>query len=128
MFGSAGAVGFAALAGLVGFFGSAGESTNFGIYSFTASGNPSFGGKREIGYQNINRVSYAFNGLFASVFKSGTITIELNGLDKTKAVLRFIDTPDAVVQQILMLVQRARNTQQAQYAQQQRFDSIMNKF
>lgn len=49
---------------------------------------------KEVPYKNISRVTYDNNGLFKTIFKSGTITLELTGLKDKVIKLEFVDNAD----------------------------------
>lgn len=82
---------------------------------------------KEILYQNIIKITYNKDGIFNSLFNSGTIILELTAMKEGKAELEFIDNIEQTVQYIQKIITEFRNIQQAQFAENYKIGNILNK-
>ena len=81
----------------------------------------------EIPYQNVIRISYNNNGIFNSIFDSGTIVLELSGMKENKVELEFIDNVEQITQYIQNIIRKFRSIQQAQFSENYRIGNILNR-
>jgi len=81
---------------------------------------------KEILYQNIVKITYNKDGLFNSLFNTGTIVLELSGMDIEKLEMEFMDNIEQTVQYIQGVMQQYRNLQQAQFTENYRIDGIVS--
>lgn len=72
-----------------------------------------------IPYSNIVKVSFE-----KSIFNTGNITLELSGMDKKEAKLKFINYAQQAVANIQRLIQDYKASYYAQYAENQRLGNI----
>jgi len=79
-------------------------------------------GQEEIHYTNVATVTYE-----KSFLGTGTINLGLTGLEKDKYSIKFINNPAEASKQIQSLINEARQREYANYAQQQRYDQIVNR-
>ena len=80
---------------------------------------------KEIPYQNIVKITYKKDGIFNTLFNTGTIVLELSGMDIEKLEMGFMDNIEQTVQYIQNVMQQYRNLQQAQFTENYRIDGIV---
>ena len=86
-----------------------------------------FVNSKEVPYQNIVKISYNNNGIFNSLFNSGTIVLELTGMGENKVELQFVDNIQQTTQYIQNLIREYMNIQQAQFTENYKIDNILNR-
>src|SRR3989338_10847563 len=86
-----------------------------------------FVNSKEIPYQNIVKISYNNNGIFNSLFNSGTIVLELTGMGENKVELQFVDNIQQTTQYIQNLIREYMNIQQAQFTENYKIGNILNR-
>lgn len=79
-------------------------------------------------YQNINKVSFNYNGLFNNLLHMGNITLELSGMEENKVDLTSIDNVEWVSNQVQNVIIKNKQLQQAQCDQGYRIDNIFDKY
>src|SRR3989344_424189 len=82
---------------------------------------------KEVPYQNIVRVSYNNDGIFNTIFNSGTIVLELSGMKENNIRIEFIDDPQQIVQYMQKLIRESMYVQQAQFIENSKIDNIINR-
>ena len=82
---------------------------------------------KEIPYQNIVKISYNNNGIFNSLFNSGTIVLELTGMGENKVELQFVDNIQQTAQYMQNLIREYMNIQQAQFTENYKIGNILNR-
>lgn len=81
----------------------------------------------EILYQNIVKITYNRDGIFNSLFNSGTIILELTAMKEGKSELEFIDNVEQTAQYIQKIITQFRYIKQAQFAENYKIENILNK-
>jgi len=83
--------------------------------------------KITVHYKNLARISYDYDGIFNMILKTGTITLDLNGMDRERIKLEFMENVEELVQQIQMLLNQfmVAITQEKQRSEQ--IEDIVNK-
>lgn len=87
-----------------------------------------FTNSREIPYENVARVGYNNNGIFNSIFNSGTIVLETSGMGSEKMELKFIDDAPQAAQSIQEALQEFQSVKQAQFSENYKIDNLMNRY
>lgn len=108
---------------ILGYTSVLGMQFELGTAGMTAKG----GGTLEIPYQNVVKVSCDKDGIFNTLFRTGTLIVELTGLDREKAKLTFVDNPERWTQYIQGLVQKVKATHQAQFTERQKINKILTQ-
>ena len=86
-----------------------------------------FVNSKEIPYQNIAKTSYNNNGIFNSLFNSGTIVLELTGMRENKVELQFIDNVEQTMQYIQNLIMESMHLQQQRFMDKNKISNILDK-
>ena len=70
--------------------------------------------KKEIPFQNITNVDSNKDGLFNTIFNSGTVVLYLNNIDQKQVKLSFIDDPLEVGNYVQSMIRKNMSMQQAE--------------
>lgn len=71
----------------------------------------------EIPYKNITSVSYESKGVVNQLLNTGSIMLDLSGMDRKNVKLEFIDNIEKTTQNIQAMVAKYRAVQQAKFTQ-----------
>ncbi|MBU0615336.1 MAG: hypothetical protein KJ601_04545 [Nanoarchaeota archaeon] len=79
-------------------------------------------GELDIPYNNVARVSFE-----TKIMNTGNVTIDLSGHKTNQLVMKFIDNPEKVAQDIQNLINLHRANYYSEYTQSQKMDNILDR-
>jgi len=82
---------------------------------------------KDIHYENIANVNFDYNGFLNSLFKTGTITIELASIRENEFKMKFMDNAEQVARYIQRMVQEYKAKYYVESPEKNEFDKIAEK-